>query len=120
TSRRRHTRFSRDWSSDVCSSDLHSPPVLRVLLLVALDLAKKLTGQEALLILQVCRVMEEIIRVSLFAGPPFVHPGIGVPGRVVAVIDPDLLPVPNISPNEGILDDVNIFDSAKLGQLLKP
>src|SRR5690606_39381035 len=22
TSRRRHTRFSRDWSSDVCSSDL--------------------------------------------------------------------------------------------------
>src|SRR5690606_764331 len=26
SSRRRHTRFSRDWSSDVCSSDL--PPVL--------------------------------------------------------------------------------------------
>src|SRR5690606_39367710 len=25
SSRRRHTRFSRDWSSDVCSSDL-SPP----------------------------------------------------------------------------------------------
>src|SRR5690606_40851642 len=24
TSRRRHTRFSRDWSSDVCSSDLTS------------------------------------------------------------------------------------------------
>src|SRR5690606_39583992 len=24
TSRRRHTRFSRDWSSDVCSSDLSS------------------------------------------------------------------------------------------------
>src|SRR5690606_40353882 len=24
TSRRRHTRFSRDWSSDVCSSDLQS------------------------------------------------------------------------------------------------
>src|SRR5690606_35784178 len=24
-SRRRHTRFSRDWSSDVCSSDLHPP-----------------------------------------------------------------------------------------------
>src|SRR5690606_41204789 len=23
-SRRRHTRFSRDWSSDVCSSDLHT------------------------------------------------------------------------------------------------
>src|SRR5690606_41169090 len=24
-SRRRHTRFSRDWSSDVCSSDLKEP-----------------------------------------------------------------------------------------------
>src|SRR5690606_8014479 len=26
SSRRRHTRFSRDWSSDVCSSDLTCPP----------------------------------------------------------------------------------------------
>src|SRR5690606_40124046 len=26
SSRRRHTRFSRDWSSDVCSSDLGTPP----------------------------------------------------------------------------------------------
>src|SRR5690606_39545505 len=26
SSRRRHTRFSRDWSSDVCSSDLTSAP----------------------------------------------------------------------------------------------
>src|SRR5690606_40450926 len=25
SSRRRHTRFSRDWSSDVCSSDLRIP-----------------------------------------------------------------------------------------------
>src|SRR5436309_11085685 len=25
SSRRRHTRFSRDWSSDVCSSDLQDP-----------------------------------------------------------------------------------------------
>src|SRR5690606_40108484 len=25
SSRRRHTRFSRDWSSDVCSSDLPTP-----------------------------------------------------------------------------------------------
>src|SRR5690606_25321559 len=29
SSRRRHTRFSRDWSSDVCSSDLASPEVSR-------------------------------------------------------------------------------------------
>src|SRR5690606_40546121 len=27
SSRRRHTRFSRDWSSDVCSSDLGNAPV---------------------------------------------------------------------------------------------
>src|SRR5690606_40820388 len=26
SSRRRHTRFSRDWSSDVCSSDLGKDP----------------------------------------------------------------------------------------------
>src|SRR5690606_39775471 len=26
--RRRHTRFSRDWSSDVCSSDLDPPAIL--------------------------------------------------------------------------------------------
>src|SRR5690606_40010853 len=32
SSRRRHTRFSRDWSSDVCSSDLTLP---RRLLLAA-------------------------------------------------------------------------------------
>src|SRR5690606_40849083 len=28
SSRRRHTRFSRDWSSDVCSSDLNIMPIL--------------------------------------------------------------------------------------------
>src|SRR5690606_40805229 len=28
SSRRRHTRFSRDWSSDVCSSDLIGDPGL--------------------------------------------------------------------------------------------
>src|SRR5690606_3542643 len=28
SSRRRHTRFSRDWSSDVCSSDLRASPEL--------------------------------------------------------------------------------------------
>src|SRR5690606_39422370 len=27
SSRRRHTRFSRDWSSDVCSSDLKLPVI---------------------------------------------------------------------------------------------
>src|SRR5690606_39972929 len=31
SSRRRHTRFSRDWSSDVCSSDLEITPVVTCL-----------------------------------------------------------------------------------------
>src|SRR5690606_39702633 len=31
SSRRRHTRFSRDWSSDVCSSDLTVDPAARTL-----------------------------------------------------------------------------------------
>src|SRR5256886_9465495 len=30
SSRRRHTRFDCDWSSDVCSSDLFTPRVIRV------------------------------------------------------------------------------------------
>src|SRR5690606_40592931 len=30
--RRRHTRFSRDWSSDVCSSDLHTHETWLILL----------------------------------------------------------------------------------------
>src|SRR5690606_39703175 len=30
SSRRRHTRFSRDWSSDVCSSDLAAVDVVEV------------------------------------------------------------------------------------------
>src|SRR5699024_12577309 len=35
SSRRRHTRSKRDWSSDVCSSDLHDPyPHTFVFLLV--------------------------------------------------------------------------------------
>src|SRR5690606_40552820 len=34
-SRRRHTRFSRDWSSDVCSSDLKAVVLLVALLLLA-------------------------------------------------------------------------------------
>src|SRR5690606_40825424 len=31
SSRRRHTRFSRDWSSDVCSSDLDPSEALRAI-----------------------------------------------------------------------------------------
>src|SRR5256886_10918049 len=37
SSRRRHTRFDCDWSSDVCSSDLPCPGSGRVLAYVAVD-----------------------------------------------------------------------------------
>src|SRR5436309_13700827 len=38
SSRRRHTRFSRDWSSDVCSSDLAAPGEAQ------LELLREVTG----------------------------------------------------------------------------
>src|SRR5690606_40355632 len=37
SSRRRHTRFSRDWSSDVCSSDLIEQRVDQYLALIELQ-----------------------------------------------------------------------------------
>src|SRR5690606_40693626 len=37
SSRRRHTIFSRDWSSDVCSSDLETAPPHRTLKTAAAD-----------------------------------------------------------------------------------
>src|SRR5690606_39393115 len=49
SSRRRHTRFSRDWSSDVCSSDLvtkyiggHSDVVMGALIVNDEELYKRL------------------------------------------------------------------------------
>src|SRR5690606_40991110 len=44
SSRRRHTRFSRDWSSDVCSSDLKLPILAA---LAAAFLAQPATAQPA-------------------------------------------------------------------------
>src|SRR5690606_39304552 len=35
SSRRRHTRFSRDWSSDVCSSDLMQVAVVHLIPFIA-------------------------------------------------------------------------------------
>src|SRR5690606_40169391 len=43
SSRRRHTSFSRDWSSDVCSSDLLAAPGA---LILAWLLALKLGGED--------------------------------------------------------------------------
>src|SRR5690606_40695622 len=38
--RRRHTRFSRDWSSDVCSSDLPEAQILNILTLRSMSQAR--------------------------------------------------------------------------------
>src|SRR5690606_40327810 len=40
SSRRRHTRFSRDWSSDVCSSDLEALAQVKA---IALDKTRTIT-----------------------------------------------------------------------------
>src|SRR2546427_8063776 len=39
SSRRRHTRFDCDWSSDVCSSDLHALVAVGIAVLGQLELA---------------------------------------------------------------------------------
>src|SRR5690606_39477366 len=55
SSRRRHTRFSRDWSSDVCSSDLEDfkrpPEEFSGGFQVRLNLAKVLAAEPNLLLL---------------------------------------------------------------------
>src|SRR5690606_40641762 len=48
-SRRRHTRFSRDWSSDVCSSDLLSEftyYAVKSSIEIAVTVSNGLSGQE--------------------------------------------------------------------------
>src|SRR3712207_7944846 len=42
SSRRRHTRYWRDWSSDVCSSDLHVPDVVGTVRLDRDDVEQRL------------------------------------------------------------------------------
>src|SRR3712207_8529420 len=58
SSRRRHTRYWRDWSSDVCSSDLHFRDALDDLCLVLLaDLAEVLDGLVAVPLLAADRLV---------------------------------------------------------------
>src|SRR5205809_4597586 len=46
SSRRRHTRCSRDWSSDVCSSDLHAKTALdRFLSIAYLSASRRSNGR---------------------------------------------------------------------------
>src|SRR5699024_12172262 len=46
SSRRRHTRSKRDWSSDVCSSDLLSMELLRDINKDTIDFAENYDGSE--------------------------------------------------------------------------
>src|SRR3712207_9298498 len=57
SSRRRHTRYWRDWSSDVCSSDLQANLVLNAGHKVASGQSKKLSQGERL-----TRLLTEIVR----------------------------------------------------------
>src|SRR5699024_11787799 len=60
SSRRRHTRSKRDWSSDVCSSDLGGEH-LRILGEAAIEIGQLLVG--------------ELRRIESLQGPPFVEQG---------------------------------------------
>src|SRR5690606_20784348 len=94
--RRRHTRFSRDWSSDVCSSDLipviqvdrggqvtyHGPGQLVVYLLI--DLTRRKLGVRAL----VDEIEQAIVRAlgeyGIESAPRSDAPGVYVNGAKIA------------------------------------
>src|SRR5690606_39450584 len=56
SSRRRHTRFSRDWSSDVCSSDLDATTGNSRRRLDRIGRGRSLSCGTSLVILSACRV----------------------------------------------------------------
>src|SRR5256884_8668964 len=72
SSRRRHTRCSRDWSSDVCSSDLHmaaaSAEYLSADQLIYLtDVAGVLNGERVLSIVT-CEEIESLVQSRVVSG----------------------------------------------------
>src|SRR5690606_40894291 len=79
SSRRRHTRFSRDWSSDVCSSDLKYRYESRVFVLsVVVDLS------QAVVVPTGCGViMNELVFLRDVGGAVAVDPT--DPGKVCAI-----------------------------------
>src|SRR5690606_40069441 len=82
SSRRRHTRFSRDWSSDVCSSDL--PIVLIFGLILAI---LRITRNPVFFPLRAV----SIFYIDLFRGAPALLVifmlGFGVPGLRIESLD---------------------------------
>src|SRR5690606_39772409 len=98
SSRRRHTRFSRDWSSDVCSSDL-----IFLVQFAGIGLIGGIIGAILGSLIQylIPVVMQDVIPVSLTTGVSWlaIIEGIGL-GGVIAVLFAllPLLEVRNISP----------------------
>src|SRR5690606_8057816 len=103
SSRRRHTRFSRDWSSDVCSSDLNNPRYLPGILLqpaprATADLGEALAGAEIVLAVtpaQTLRFLLEAIAGQIGPGAPLVICAKGIErttGRLLSEIAAELLP----------------------------
>src|SRR5690606_40483112 len=78
SSRRRHTRFSRDWSSDVCSSDLAAvdPLELRRGMVDAVDLLQFLDVHAA-----AARVRVEAGRDAPVGGAEFIDAAAGPDAR---------------------------------------
>src|SRR5690606_626846 len=90
SSRRRHTRFSRDWSSDVCSSDLASKGgVAAMTLPAARELARHgirvMTIAPGVFETPMMSGMTQEIRDSLAAGVPF-PPRLGRPDEYAALV----------------------------------
>src|SRR5690606_40814712 len=70
SSRRRHTRFSRDWSSDVCSSDLRSGNEGRSLGLGIYELPDSLRRVATMVILVVTALSFLVLPQVTFVGDP--------------------------------------------------
>src|SRR5256884_8784326 len=83
SSRRRHTRCSRDWSSDVCSSDL-------------------LLGSSHILFVEAAQSHRPQIHIPLASGH-LLHPD-PLPRQQVADVDPQRSPV-----NQAVVADSNSF-----------
>src|SRR5690606_11015725 len=65
SSRRRHSRFSRDWSSDVCSSDLYAIMGLVLLLLMKLSGTMLMTIGEVVYIILQLFLSEMLVIISV-------------------------------------------------------
>src|SRR3712207_3286568 len=94
SSRRRHTRYWRDWSSDVCSSDLHGMDKWRA----AKEGAKEIYFAVIATSITLAIIFLPIIFLQGFVGRLFREFGIVVAGAVLisALVSLTLTPVLNV------------------------